>query len=313
MQLKSLSIGRLSTKNNLFIAPLAGFSDGVFRSMCYELGAGLCFTEMVSAKGLIYNNKATEDLLTTADNEYIKAAQIFGNDPEIMLAAATMPVFDKFDIIDVNFGCPVPKVFGNGEGSALLDNPALAEKIVSGLKKSGKIITVKMRLGVQEGKNVAVEFGKRMAGAGASMITLHARYRSQYYSGEPDYVTCGALKEAVDVPVIFNGGVFTAEGADLAMQKSGADGVMLARGALRSPWVIAEITGGETPDKKLLIKRQLESLSERYGERTAAINFRKQMALYLKSVRGGKRLKEIIFSATTLSEYFDVIEQADFQ
>ncbi|MBP5177355.1 MAG: tRNA-dihydrouridine synthase, partial [Clostridia bacterium] len=120
MKLKSLSIGRLSTKNNLFVAPLAGFSDKNFRSMCYRLGAGLCFTEMVSAKGMIYNPGATGQLLKTADEEYIKAVQIFGSDPDIMLAAVKMPEFNKFDFVDVNFGCPVPKVFNNGEGSALL-------------------------------------------------------------------------------------------------------------------------------------------------------------------------------------------------
>ena len=280
--------------------------------MCYKLGAGLCFTEMVSAKGLIYNNQATEDLLVTADNEYIKAAQLFGNDPDIMLASAKMPVFEKFDIIDVNFGCPVPKVFNNGEGSALLAEPYLAEKIISALVKSGKVITVKMRLGINKGENVAVEFGKRMEGAGASLITLHARYRSDYYSGEPDYSTCAALKNAVKIPVVFNGGVFTTEDVDKAIDRTGADGVSLARGALSRPWLVAELTGKTVPDKRGLIKEHIMSVAKRYGETIAATKLRKQMALYLKNVRGGKRLKEKIFSAVTLAEYFDVIDQADF-
>ena len=312
MKLKSVSIGRLSTKNNVFVAPLAGFSDSAFRSICYSLGAGLCFNEMVSAKGMIYNSNATAELLRTADNEYIKAAQIFGNDKDVMLAAIRMPQFEKFDIVDVNFGCPVPKVFNNGEGSALLNEPQVAESIVENLVKSGKIITVKMRLGIDADNNVAVEFGKRMEAAGASMITLHARYRLQYYSGEPDFSTCEKLKSAVKVPVIFNGGVFTLEDADRAMDRTGADGVMLARGALKTPWLIAELTGNKPPDKKTLIKNHITELADICGERVAAVNFRKQMALYLKNVRGGKKLKETVFAATTVKEYFDVIDAADF-
>ena len=312
MKLKSLSIGRLTTKNNLFVAPLAGFSDHVFRSMCYRLGAGLSFTEMVSAKGLYYGSKGTKDLLVTTDDEYLKAAQMFGDDPEIMLTAAKSEAFEKFDLIDVNFGCPVPKVFNNGEGSALLGRPEQAEKIISALVKSNKVVTVKMRLGITEGYPVAVEFGKRMEGAGASLITLHARYRTQYYSGEPDYGQCEKLKNAVKIPVIFNGGVFSVEDADKAIDLTGADGVMLARGVLYRPWLISEILGEDPPDKRGFIKEQLVRLCACYGETVAAVNFRKQMALYLKSVRGAKKLKERVFSATTKKEYFDIIDEADF-
>lgn len=312
MNLKSLQIGRLSIKNNVLIAPLAGFSDVTFRSMCYKLGAGLAFTEMVSAKGIIYGSEPTERLLDTSADEYVKAAQIFGNDPEIILSAVKKSCFDKFDLIDVNFGCPVPKVFNNGEGSALLDNPDLAEKIVKTLVDGGKTVSVKMRLGIREGEPVAVEFGKRMAGAGASMITLHARYRSQYYSGEPDYNAVSALKNAVDVPVIFNGGVFSDEQAAAAMEKTGADGVMLARGVLNRPWLISELLGEPLPDKRQVIRQRTIDFCLAYGEKTGAVNFRKQMAFYLKSVSGGKKLKERIFAAKTLQEYLDVIDEAEF-
>ena len=313
MRIKSLSIGRLTLKNNVLVAPLAGFSDSVFRSTCYRLGAGLCFTEMVSAKGLIFGGDATKKLLLTTDDEYIKAVQIFGDDPEIILKAAlTVPEMAAFDIIDVNMGCPVPKVFGNGEGSALLEKPDLAEKIVKALERTGKVVTVKMRLGVEKGKPVAVELGKRLVGAGAKMITLHARYRSEYYSGTPYFDECAKLKAAVEVPVIFNGGIMTKEDADEAIKLSGADGVMLARGALQAPWLIAEILGKPVPDKNGLVIGHYLRLCDLMGEKQASINFRKQAALYLKGVRGGKKLKEKFFSATTKKEYLEVFENADF-
>ena len=311
MKTESVAIGLLSTVNNVFVAPLAGFSDVAFRSLCYKLGAGLCFTEMVSAKGLFYGGSATEQLLKTADNEYIKAVQIFGDDPDIMRAVADR-YLGAFDIIDINMGCPVPKVFNNGEGSALLEKPEVAERIVSTLVKGGHTVTVKMRLGVERGKSVAVEFGKRMEQAGASMITLHARYKDQYYSGEPDYAECAALKSAVSVPVIFNGGVFSDDDAVKALTLTGANGVMIARGAINTPWLICELLGKPCPDKKALIKEHISSLCDTFGEKVACVNFRKQMALYLKSVRGGKKLKERAFAATTKSEYSDIIEGAEF-
>ncbi len=270
----------------------------------------MCFTEMVSVKGLIYKSRGTEDLLETTSAEYIKAAQLFGDDPDIFVAAAKMKALENFDIVDLNFGCPVPKVFNNGEGSAMLARPELAEKIVSELVKSGKTVTAKFRMGIEKGDNVAVEFGKRLAGAGASMLTLHARYKTDYYSGEPDYETCLKLKNAVCVPVIFNGGIFSSADADAAMERSGADGVMLARGALRSPWLICDILGVPTPDKGELIKKHFDMICERRGESNACRYFRKQMALYLKNVSGAKKLKEKIFAATTREDYHAVIDEA---
>lgn len=310
MNIKSLAIGRLSTKNNVFVAPLAGFSDFAFRNICYTLGAGLCFTEMVSVKGLTYGGQGTKELLKTTDAEYVKAVQLFGDDPDIFVKAVKLTELDKFDLIDVNMGCPVPKVFNNGEGSALLLKPDVAEAIVSKLAKAGKTVSVKMRLGVERGQNVAVELGKRLEGAGAKLLTLHARAKCDYYSGEPDYAECERLKNAVKIPVIFNGGIFTASDADMAMEKSGADGVMLARGALRTPWLINEILKTPLPDKRELITRHFDMIYDDKGERAACTYFRKQMALYLKNVRGAKKLKEKVFVALTKKEYHDVIDEA---
>lgn len=310
MNVKSLCIGRLTTKNNIFVAPLAGYSDFAFRKICYELGAGLAFGEMISAKGLYYKNENTAFLTETTDAEYIKCAQLFGSDAEILETVAKSRVLSKFDILDLNCGCPVPKVYNNGEGSALLARPEVAEQAVRALKKSGKVVTVKMRLGVVTGESVAVEFAKRMEGAGAEMITLHARYRNDYYSGEPDFAECEAVKKAINIPVIFNGGIFTKEDADHAIERTGADGVMLARGALYDPTLICKILGVPAPNMKDIVKRQFTMLAERLGEAVACVNFRKQMACYLKGVRDGKKLKEKVFSAKTADEYFEVIDAA---
>ena len=250
MKIKSVDIGRLSTKNNIFLAPLAGFTDFSLRSICYDLGAGLCFTEMVSAKGLTYNNQNTKELLLTADNEYIKAVQLFGSEPDILRRACESRDLEKFDIIDINMGCPVPKVFNNGEGSKLLDNIPLAQSIVKECVKSGKTITVKMRLGTQRPNFAALDLAKAVEQAGASMVTVHGRYRDDYYRGEIDYDKIAQIKGALKIPVIANGNLFSVKDAELCLDKTGADGVMLARGALSKPWLFSEIQGIPVENKK---------------------------------------------------------------
>ncbi len=311
LNVKSLSIGRISLKNNIFVAPLAGYSDFAFRKMCYHLGAGLCFTEMVSAKGLYYNSENTASLLYTTDSEYVKAVQLFGNEPDIITFVAKSNYLDKFDVIDLNCGCPVPKVYNNGEGSALLNTPEIAEKIILGLKKSGKIVTLKMREGLKVGEPKYLEFAKRMEGAGVDLITFHARFREQYYSGEPDYEACKNLKKAVKIPVIFNGGVFSKQDFDCALDKTEADGVMLARGVLAKPWLISEILGKTVEDKNAVIRTQIKDLLEKYEENFVARFFRKQFAFYLKNVKNAKRYKELIFSATTTQTYFDILNEIE--
>ena len=312
MKSKSLQIGRLKTKNNVFVAPLAGFSDFAFRNVCYSLGAGLSFTEMVSAKGILYDNKNTLDLLRTTDAEYIKAAQIFGSDPKIMAEVCKGEALSKFDIIDINMGCPVPKVFNNGEGSALLRDPILCEKIVSACVETGKTVTVKMRLGVSKNEITAVEVAKRVEGAGASLITVHARTREDYYGPNIDYVSVKKVVESVKIPVIFNGSVFSVEDADNALNKTGAAGVMLARGAMTTPWLINELIGGLMPDKKAIIKRHIELESNVYGETFAAIKLRKQMSFYLKNCRGAKALRVRAIAASSVKELYEIIDQAEF-
>ncbi|MBR1676789.1 MAG: tRNA-dihydrouridine synthase family protein [Clostridia bacterium] len=313
MKLKSLKIGNIVTKNNIFLAPLAGFSDFAMRSICLSYGAGLAFTEMVSCKGLLYNNENTNDLLYTTDDEKIKCAQIFGNDPEVMRRAIELPALDKFDVIDVNFGCPMPKIFQNGEGSALLDKPHLAQKIISELKKSGKTITAKMRIGITRGNYVTEDFVKALEQGGVDMITVHGRTRDMIYSGEPNYDEIYKAKRAVKVPVIANGGIFSVEDVDKMTDNTGADGIMLARGALERPWLFSKLCGKEVEvDKKSLIYRHIDLLNTHFDDSTTAVLFRKQICLYIKGEVGNVKLKDKIFKMkntadikTAVGEFFD--------
>ncbi len=309
MKLKSLDIGRLSIKNNLLLAPLAGFTDFSFRSICYGLGAGLCFTEMVSAKGLVYNSENTKALLYTTPADYIKACQLFGSEPEILERACLSDSLKDFELIDINMGCPVPKVFNNGEGCKLMENPTLAGKLVSAVKSTGKEVTVKMRLGINHDKFLAEDLAKSVEENGAGLISVHARYRDDYYSGEPDYEKVARVVEAVKIPVIFNGGIFSKEDADKGMNYTGASGVMLARGALSKPWLFSEISGHTVKDKKSVIKRHIDLLLEKYPDKYVAINMRKQMALYLSGLKDAKKYKIRAFNATTTKELKSIVNE----
>lgn len=303
MKRKSLKIGSVTLSGNALLAPLAGFTDYAFRALAIENSAALAFTEMVSCKGLVYGSEKTADLLYTTPAEKVKACQVFGSEPDVMRAALESEAIAPFDIVDINMGCPVPKIFGNGEGSALLANPPLAEKIVSACAKTGKTVTVKIRIGIRRGERVAAEFAKRMAGAGARMITVHGRVREDYYAGEPDYAEIARVKRAVDVPVIANGGIFDRASADRMAERTGADGVMIARGALGAPWIFREIYGEPyVADKYNAVRRHIEMLTERYPESRAVVGLRKAVACYLKGERGGKEMKEKVFRAESATE-----------
>ena len=219
MRLHTINVGNLTMENNVFLAPLAGYTNYPFRRLCKGYGAGLCYTEMVSAKGLKYGSENTEELLYTDEKEGVAAAQIFGSDPEIMRAACEHEKLKPFPIVDINMGCPVPKIYKNGEGSALLEDPVLAERIVKACVKSGKVITVKIRIGIDERALVTEEFAKRMEGAGASLITVHGRTKDKVYAGDVHFKEIEKAKKAVNIPVIANGGVFSDEDAERLMDK----------------------------------------------------------------------------------------------
>lgn len=303
MQLKRIKIGSFETDNNVFLAPLAGFSDFAMRKICSDYGAGLTFTEMVSCKGILYDNENTKILLKKTDGEKISCAQIFGNDPDIMLEAIKRPPLCDFDVIDINFGCPMPKIYQNGEGSALLKNPSLAEKIVAECKKSGKPITCKMRIGLTENSINGLEFATALENGGADMITVHGRTREKIYAGDIHGEEITKIVAKVKIPVIANGGIFTKEDADKVMTETGADGVMLARGALEKPWLFAEILNNPySADKKDLIFRHIDLLKTVYDDRTVAVTFRKQLCLYLKGEKNSAELKQKVLTLNSTDE-----------
>ena len=308
MEIKKVKIGNITTKNNLFLAPLAGYSDAALRVVCSDFGAGLCFTEMVSCKGLKYSPKKSQELLFTYDSEEIKACQIFGNDPDIMGEIACSDYLKKFDIIDINMGCPVPKIYNNGEGSALLNDIKLASKIITAVKKSNKPVSVKFRIGITENNYVTTDFAKMCEDSGADMITIHGRVRTAIYQGEPNYAEIEKAKKAVKIPVIGNGGIFTKQDADNMVNNTGVDGVMVARGAINNPMIFSEILDSQPKFTfKEEILKHLKLLEERYGKERTAIVFRKQMAFYLKGIKNSKTLKERVFSATNSSEIESII------
>ena len=295
MKLKPIVIGGVTIRNNLFLAPLAGYTNYPFRRICERSGAGLAFTEMVSAKGLKYGSENTRALLYTTEEESPCAVQLFGSEPDVMRAACESAELSPFPVVDINMGCPVPKIYKNGEGSALLENPPLAEKIVSECVRSGKAVTVKMRIGVSADKLVSAEFAKRMEGAGAALVTVHGRTRDKYYSGEVNAAEIAAVKRSVKIPVIANGGVFSVADADRLLDETGADGVMIARAALSDPQIFCDFTGMPRRSKREVILTQLAETKELFGERFATVYMRKMAALYLKGEKGAAAARERLF------------------
>lgn len=296
--MKPLKIKNVELKSNLILAPMAGFSDLAFRYMCLKAGAGLAVTEMVSAKALSYKNKKTEDLLFSLDGESPKAVQIFGHEPEIMAEACRNPLLEKFDIIDINMGCPAPKIITNNDGSALLKNFELAEKIIRAcVNATDKPITVKFRIGFYDGENVAVEFAKMCERAGASAITVHGRTTKQGYSGTVDYNTIAEVKKAVKIPVIANGDCRSLEDYEKILKITNADGVMIGRASLGQPEIFTEILTGKisNADKLEQIKWHYETMLKFYPERYVVLYMRSHLAQYLKGkYKNSKALVEIL-------------------
>ena len=238
-----LKIGNVEIANPCVLAPMAGVTDLPFRLLCKEQGVGLLSMEMVSAKAISFHNKNTLDLMQIAEGENPIALQIFGSDPEIMAQSAAEIEERPFDILDINMGCPVPKVVNNGEGSALMKNPKLAGEIVERASRAvKKPVTVKIRKGFQEFSVNAVEMAKILEASGAAAIAVHGRTREQYYSGEADWNIIRQVKEAVSIPVIGNGDVFTPEDAKRLLDETGCDGIMVGRGAKGNPWIFKRIT-----------------------------------------------------------------------
>ena len=311
--MKGLKIGNVELENRYILGPMAGVTDLPFRLLCREQGAGLLCMEMVSAKAIMYNNRNTEQLLTIHPDERPVSLQLFGSDPKIMSEMAKRIEERPFAILDINMGCPVPKVVKNGEGSALMKDPKLVYEIVSSMVKAiEKPVTVKIRKGFDDDHVNAVEIARIIEEAGAAAVAVHGRTREQYYSGKADWGIIRQVKEAVSIPVIGNGDVTSPERAEELVRRTGCDGVMIARGAQGNPWIFSEmITYEETgvvpprPGKeelKEMMLRHARLQLEYKGEYSGIREMRKHVAWYTKGIPGAARLREKINAVESLGE-----------
>ncbi|MBO5714043.1 MAG: tRNA-dihydrouridine synthase family protein [Clostridia bacterium] len=310
MKVQGINYNNLNTENNIFVAPIAGYTDYAFRNLLLDLGIGLSFTELVSAKGIVYKNKGNANLLYSG-NDYDKTAvQIFGSEPYFMRKACESEELSPFSVVDINMGCPVPKIYKNGEGSALLKDIMLAESIVKECVKSGKIITIKIRTGMVVGDDIASEYAKMAEQSGASLITIHGRVREQYYSGEPDFNAIEKAKKSVGIPVIANGGIFTVQDADNMIDKTGADGVMLARGAIANPFLVCELLGKEKPyTLKEFMLKHVKLRREIMNDKRASIEFRKFIPYYFKGMTDVKELKLKLLNAEDTDSILEILDK----
>ncbi len=286
--------------NPYFLAPLAGITDAPFRRICREFGAGAVYSEMISAQGLYYNDKNTEKLLRIYDDEQPVAYQIFGSKPEMMAYAAEALSGRKNCILDINMGCPVPKVVKSGDGSALLKEPELISDIVEAVvKKAKKPVTVKMRIGWDSHSVNAVENARRMEAAGASAICVHGRTRVQMYSGTADRDVIRQVKEAVNIPVIGNGDIFDVDSSEAMFKETGCDMVMIARGVLGNPWIFQSLNEGRdyipsSEEKINIVKRHFGYLIEEKGEYAGVRIMRKHIGWYIKGMPKAASLRRRI-------------------
>lgn len=307
---KKIHIGDIQLQSNVLMAPLAGYTCFPFRVMVEELGAGTAYTEMVSVDGLKYNDLATKQFLFTNELEKLKCVQLLGTEPALFERACKSDALACFDIVDINMGCPVPNIMKSKEGCSLVEDIPKAKRIIEACKRSGKIVSVKCRPGIQKNKIVIKEFSKMCEQAGADMLTVHGRTRDMMYEGEPMYETIACAKESVRIPVFANGGIFSEEDAMEMMKNTGADGVMLARYGFENPLLFAKLTGKESMDSKYnLLLKQIELVSKYYNELFALDYIKKLTSYFIKKIPGTKRYKLDLYRCGNMQEMKEILEK----
>lgn len=297
--------------NNTILAPMAGYTDSAYRSICCQYGVGMTFTEMVSSKALMMGNSNTKALLHRFDNDKVCGVQIFGHQPDTMSQCVNIESMRGFDIIDINMGCPVRKIVANGDGSALLEDINQASRVISAVKSAcgDRYVTVKFRLGVTDSDN-AVDFAKMCADSGADMITVHFRTRKQMYSGKADYSKLPDIVQAVDIPVIANGDITTTQQYQYLTEQCGAFGVAIGRGAIGRPYIFSQLANQPyTFDIMATLAKQLQMMSISKNQRTVLCEIKKHIPYYLSGMKGNKATIIAVNKATSIQEIVDVVGQ----
>ena len=315
-----MKIGSIQVDNPLFLAPMAGVTDWAFRTVCAQLGAGVTVTEMVSSRALVYKDQKTVKLLRKNAGS-ICGAQIFGNDPDTMAEGARLALeISGCDFLDINMGCPMPKIANSGDGSGLMRNPELAGRIVEAVVRAVPVpVTVKCRLGWDKGSINVLDFTRRMEDSGAAMVTVHGRTRSQLYSGVADWDTIRKVKQQLSIPVIANGDITGAEAALRCAKWTGADGLMIGRSTFGDPWIFAEVRAAlagepipERPplkDRVAVAVRQFELAQQDHGEHIACLEARKHFAWYLRGVSHSGFYKQKISGMTTMEDIYRIAKE----
>lgn len=312
-----MKIGNVTLDNKVFLSPMAGVTDLPFRLICKEQDCGMLYTEMINAKALCYDDQNTKKMLKIEEEEHPVAVQIFGSDPNFMGKAAEILNDYPNEILDINMGCPAPKVVKNGDGSALMKNPKLAEEVLKSIvKKSKKPVTLKIRKGWDDNNINAVEIAKIAEACGISALAIHGRTREQYYSGKADWDIIAKIKENINIPVIGNGDVFEVEDAINMINKTNCDAIMIGRGAQGNPWIFKRInhymkTGEILPEpsgeeKINTALKHLKLAVDEHGEYVAVREMRKHIAWYLKGLRGSARLRDEI---NKIESYEEVVNK----